>query len=218
MSELSNEQIAALRVDYTLKEFDESHVLANPIEQFKIWFKEALDAQINEPNAMTLSTISTDGIPDSRIVLLKGVTDNGFTFFTNYNSNKAKQMEHNPNVSLVFAWLELQRQVRVIGIVNKLSDEENDLYFSSRPIQSQLGAIASPQSEKIESREVLEKNFQKADELYRQNGKVERPKHWGGYFVEAKKIEFWQGRSSRLHDRLVFKHDEGRWIRYRLAP
>jgi pyridoxamine 5'-phosphate oxidase len=217
MNELSNKQIAALRVDYSLKEFDETHVLQDPIKQFAIWFKEALDANVNEPNAMTLATVKPDNTPSARIVLLKGFSDAGFSFFTNYNSHKGEQLTQNPNVALVFCWLELQRQVRIEGKVTKLSKKENDEYFYSRPLSSQIGAIASPQSEVIAGRHILEQNYALVErELHKKE--PERPEHWGGFIVEPKLIEFWQGRNSRLHDRFEFTKKQNEWKYKRLAP
>jgi pyridoxamine 5'-phosphate oxidase len=217
MNELSNNKIAALRVDYSLKEFDETHVLADPLKQFSVWFKEALEANVNEPNAMTLATVKPDNTPSARVVLLKGFSELGFSFFTNYNSHKGKQLIQNPNVALVFCWLELQRQVRIEGRVIKLSKQENDEYFYSRPLGSQIGAIASPQSEVIAGRHVLEQNYSVVEnELHEKE--PERPDHWGGFLVVPTLIEFWQGRSSRLHDRFEFKKTENTWKRERLAP
>jgi pyridoxamine 5'-phosphate oxidase len=156
---IDNEAIAAIRKEYTLKEFNESHIITEPINQFKNWFKEAIDAAVNEPNAMSLATIKQDGRPSSRIVLLKGIEDNGFVFYTNYDSNKGKQLGKNSHAALLFFWPELQRQVRIEGLVAKISAQESDAYFASRPIESQIGAHASPQSQPIENRKYLEENF-----------------------------------------------------------
>ncbi len=217
MNELTNQKIAALRVDYSLKVFDESQVLDNPILQFKLWMQEAIEAEANEPNAMTIATIKPDGTPSARVVLLKGITETGFTFFTNYDSHKGQQLTGNPNIAVVFCWLELQRQVRIEGTVTKLSDTENDAYFYSRPIGSQIGAIASPQSQIIPNRMVLEQNFETVKNNL-PNQKLQRPENWGGFFIEPNLIEFWQGRSSRLHDRFEFKKTANSWKRNRLAP
>lgn len=217
MSELTSKQIASLRVDYSLKEFDETHVLADPFKQFEVWFKEALAAAVNEPNAMTLATVKANGKPSARIVLLKGFSSEGFSFFTNYNSHKGADMAHSPYVALVFCWLELQRQVRIEGSITKLSDKENDEYFYSRPLGSQIGAIASPQSTVIPGRHILEQNF-KLIEQELQGKEPERPSHWGGYLVKPTLIEFWQGRQSRLHDRFEFTLQDGGWHKQRLAP
>ncbi len=217
MNELTNKKISALRVDYSLKEFDETHVLSDPIKQFSVWFKEALEANVNEPNAMTIATVKPDNTPSARVVLLKGYSELGFSFFTNYNSHKGQQLIQNPNVALVFCWLELQRQVRIEGKVSKLSKQENDEYFYSRPLGSQIGAIASPQSQIIAGRHVLEQNYSVVEsELHEKE--PERPEHWGGFVVEPTLIEFWQGRSSRLHDRFEFTKFDNGWKHNRLAP
>lgn len=217
MTELTSEKIAALRVDYAKEKFDESDVLSDPFKQFEFWFKEALSAEVNEPNAMTLATVKPDGTPSARIVLLKGFSEKGFTFFTNYNSHKGQQLSANGHVALVFCWLELHRQVRIEGKVERLSGVENDEYFYSRPIGSQLGAIASPQSSVVENRMVLEQNMERAQKEADLNG-IKRPEHWGGYVVVPQTIEFWQGRPSRLHDRFLFEKQEDGWKRSRLAP
>jgi pyridoxamine 5'-phosphate oxidase len=215
---LSNEAIAAIRKDYTLKEFDDSNILANPMDQFKIWFKEAIDAAVNEPNAMSIATIKQDGTPSSRIVLLKGIQDNGFVFYTNYNSHKGKQLAGNKHAALLFFWPELQRQVRIEGTVSKIAESESDAYFASRPIESQIGAHASPQSEVIPGRHVLEENYEKFKLLFDRTPLI-RPSHWGGFMVEPKSIEFWQGRASRLHDRFLYtKTQVLQWTHTRLAP
>lgn len=214
MATLNNEQLTALRVDYSLKTFDENQVLNDPFEQFSVWFEEALKAQVTEPNAMTLATVKPDLTPSARIVLLKGVSDEGFSFFTNYDSGKGRHLSARPHAALVFNWLELQRQVRIEGSVEKLSDEDNDAYFYARPLGSQIGAIASPQSRVIEHREDLERAFKLAQD----QPEVIRPQHWGGYMVKPHLVEFWQGRSNRLHDRFVFIKDENSWLRNRLAP
>jgi pyridoxamine 5'-phosphate oxidase len=217
MNELTNKKIAALRVDYRLKEFDETHVLADPIKQFSAWFQEALEADVNEPNAMTLATVKQDNTPSARVVLLKGFNESGFSFFTNYNSHKGQQIIQNPNVALVFCWLELQRQVRIEGKVSKLSKQESDDYFYSRPLSSQIGAIASPQSTVIEGRHVLEQIYSAVENKLHEKA-PERPGHWGGFKVEPTLIEFWQGRSSRLHDRFEFVKSGNGWKYNRLAP
>jgi pyridoxamine 5'-phosphate oxidase len=217
MKLLTNEEIAMLRVDYTLKKFDETDVLSDPIKQFEVWFNEAATAQVNEPNAMTLASVKADGSPSARIVLLKGFNEQGFTFFTNYKSHKGDQLLQNPKVALVFCWLELQRQVRIEGIAHKISDSENDAYFYSRPLGSQIGAVVSPQSQVIAGREVLEQDYHAVEQQVGVNP-IKRPDHWGGYIVEPTLVEFWQGRSSRLHDRFEFIRNEQTWIRNRLAP
>lgn len=216
MSELSS-HIEKLRVDYSLKRFDEADVLADPFVQFEQWLHEAIQAQVNEPNAMVLSTIKLDLSPSSRAVLLKGFSRNGLIFYTNYESNKAKQISHNNRVALNFLWLELQRQVRVEGIVTTLNDEENDRYFISRPIGSQIGAHASPQSAVVQGREELERRFREFESLFNQKPIV-RPRHWGGFVVIPHLFEFWQGRENRLHDRFQYQQIKDGWQIDRLAP
>ncbi|MEB3215158.1 MAG: pyridoxamine 5'-phosphate oxidase [Nostocales cyanobacterium 94392] len=210
--------IADLRQDYTLEGLNETEVNSNPFVQFKEWFDQALSANILEPNAMTIATTTTEGVPSARMVLLKDFDDRGFVFYTNYNSQKAQELAENPQAALVFWWAELQRQVRICGRVEKVEDTESDQYFYSRPFNSRLGAWASNQSEVIESREVLEKHLQELTEKY-QNQDVPRPPHWGGIRVIPTEIEFWQGRSSRLHDRLVYiRNVDDSWKIERLSP
>lgn len=211
-----NKSTADIRKDYTLKTLDEKDVLNNPFQQFEIWWNEAIDSNIDEVNAVTLSTINQQKKPTSRIVLLKGFDIEGFSFFTNYNSSKGNQIEKNANVALCFFWKELQRQVRIEGVATKLSDEANDEYFNSRPLGSRIGAWASPQSEVIKSRTVLEENEKKIQEEFGDN--IKRPNHWGGYKVIPNYFEFWQGRSSRLHDRICFDFENNNWKITRLAP
>lgn len=210
--------IADLRRDYTLESLSEKDVQKDPISQFSKWWKEALDAKVEEANAMTLATAAGDGVPSARIVLLKDFNELGFTFFTNYNSYKGQQIAENPKACLLFFWKELERQVRIIGIITPISASENDEYFQSRPEASRIGALVSPQSSVIESREWLDERFQeKARELEGQY--IPRPAHWGGYLVKPVIMEFWQGRPSRLHDRLQYTLDEdGGWKLERLAP
>src|SRR5258706_2831790 len=182
-----------IRKDYKLQSFSEKEALADPFAQFGKWWKEALDAGVDEVNAMTLATASADGMPDARIVLLKGFDDKGFTFFTNYNSSKGQQLLENPRASLVFFWKELERQIRISGLAVTVSDQESDEYFNSRPEGSRIGAWASPQSEVIDDRAWLEQNEQKIREGFL-DGKISRPPHWGGYRIRPTRIEFWQGR------------------------
>lgn len=209
--------IADLRQDYTKETLNESDVDPNPFVQFQRWFDQAVNAELPEPNAMTLATASKDGIPAARIVLLKAVDDRGFTFFTNYNSAKGKELEANPQAALVFLWTELERQVRIVGTVEKITSEESDGYFFSRPHNSRLGAWASNQSEVIPNRDVLEQNLAALKTEY-ENREVPRPQHWGGFRVIPREIEFWQGRSSRLHDRLRYRFQNGTWVIDRLSP
>jgi pyridoxamine 5'-phosphate oxidase len=210
--------IADLRKEYQLKSLSEADVAPGAIEQFKSWWDEAVQAQIDEVNAMTLATATLDGVPSARVVLLKGFSEEGFRFFTNYHSAKGKQLNENPRACLVFFWKELERQVRVTGTVAKLAAELSDEYFYSRPVGSRIGAWTSPQSQVIESREWLqneELNFKK--EFNEKN--ILRPPHWGGYLVKPLVIEFWQGRASRLHDRLQYTMlENGEWKVERLAP
>lgn len=210
--------IADIRIDYKRHSLSESDVQANPVRQFDQWWNEAISSQIDEVNAMTLATASSDGLPAARIVLLKGYDDAGFVFFTNYQSFKGQQLEENPRACLVFFWKELERQVRITGLIEKVSAEESDLYFSSRPESSRIGAWASPQSQVIEDRSILEKNEAELTKAFA--GKpIPRPLHWGGYRVKPVNIEFWQGRPSRLHDRIQYSlGDNGHWIIERLAP
>ena len=212
------DHIANIRKDYRLKSFMESDADASAIRQFEKWWKEATDSEIPEVNAMTLATASSDGLPSARIVLLKGLNENGFSFFTNYNSFKAQQLEENPRACLVFFWKELERQVRVTGVIQKLPAAESDEYFNSRPEGSKIGAVASPQSQAIPARDWLENEVKKTTEKFA--GKfIARPEFWGGYLVRPVTIEFWQGRSSRLHDRLQYTlEDSGKWKMERLAP
>jgi pyridoxamine 5'-phosphate oxidase len=209
--------IADIRKDYRLQSLNEEDA-GSPFRLFDKWWKEALEAQIDEVNAMTLATASADGVPSARIVLMKGFDENGFVFFTNYNSFKGQQLEENPRATLVFFWKELERQVRVTGLVSKTSAEESDSYYNSRPEGSRLGAWASPQSQVIENRQWLEDNERQYREQFAGKS-VTRPEHWGGYRVKPVTVEFWQGRSSRLHDRLQFSLlTDGVWQLERLAP
>ena len=211
-----NEQIAALRKDYRHSELLESEVDADRIMLFHKWFKQAIEAEIAEPNAMCLSTVA-EGKPESRIVLLKGIEHHGFVFYTNYNSHKGQQIETNPNVHLNFAWLDLERQIRISGTAHKISEAESDLYFASRPFESRVGAIVSAQSKVIESREELEKSMSEALAKY-EGTNPPRPQHWGGYAVVPDSIEFWQGRTGRLHDRLLYAKEDHVWKISRLCP
>jgi pyridoxamine 5'-phosphate oxidase len=215
---MMDRNIADLRKDYTLQGLSETEVDPNPFIQFKRWFDQTLAAQLVEPNAMTLATTTREGKPSARMVLLKGFDERGFVFFTNYNSQKGQELAENPQASLVFWWAELERQVRIFGRVEKISDAESDEYFYSRPLNSRLGAWASNQSQTIESRAVLEQRLQELQTKY-QNQDVQRPQHWGGFRTIPLEIEFWQGRSNRLHDRLRYTRlDDNNWKIERLSP
>ena len=210
--------IADIRKVYQLKSLLEKDVDANPIKQFKDWWQQAIESKIEEPNAMTLATCDASGKPSARIVLLKEIKENGFVFFTNYSSRKGKEIEKNPFVSLLFFWKELERQVRIEGLVEKIPAAESEEYFNSRAEGSRIGAWASPQSTVIKGREVIEENVTSLEKRFA-GGTIPRPEHWGGYLVKPVNIEFWQGRSSRLHDRIRYMHDMGeKWIIQRLAP
>jgi len=210
--------IADIRKDYKLQSLSEGDALPDPFAQFEKWWKEALDAGVDEVNAMTLATASADGMPDARIVLLKGFDPKGFTFFTNYDSAKGAQLLENPRACLVFFWKELERQVRISGLAVMVSEAESDEYFNSRPKNSRIGAWASPQSQPIASREWLEENERKMQEQF-SDGVIKRPPHWGGYRIRPTHVEFWQGRPSRLHDRILYNLQiKGDWKIQRLAP
>jgi pyridoxamine 5'-phosphate oxidase len=213
-----NKSIADIRKEYTAENLSEKDADANPIVQFQKWWDAAVTSQILEPNAMTLATASSDGLPSARIVLLKHFDQYGFVFFTNYKSYKAMQLEENPKASLVFFWKELERQVRIVGLVQKLTAKDSDAYYASRPAGSRISAWASPQSSVIENREWLEKEVEEATKKFSEE-EILRPPFWGGYVVKPVIIEFWQGRPSRLHDRLQYSlNDNSTWKIERLAP
>ena len=215
--ELTKEALQNLRQEYRSSELLQQDVDQNPIQQFKRWFTDALNAQLYEPNVMTLATADPYGKPSARIVLLKGFDENGFHFYTNYDSKKGHDLKQNPQAALVFFWPELERQVRIEGMVSKLDPQISTDYFHSRPKASQVGAAASPQSQVIESREALEQQVIELKKQY-EDLEVPRPEHWGGYLVEPQRVEFWQGRPSRLHDRICYDLVDGVWIISRLAP
>jgi pyridoxamine 5'-phosphate oxidase len=205
-----------IRKQYLFSALDEQSVLPDPFDQFQIWLQEAIESDQLEPTAMILSTVDEQGQPHSRVVLLKEFLNDSFVFYTNYEGHKAQQMAQNSRVSLVFFWSALERQVRVEGTVEKISEVLSTSYFKSRPIDSQLGAWASPQSQLIRSQDFLEKQFQYYQQKFGDD--VPKPAHWGGYAVKPMSIEFWQGRANRLHDRLLFSKDSGTWKISRLAP
>lgn len=210
--------IADIRKDYQLQSLTEADVKQDPIGQFAAWWDAAIHASIDEVNAMTLATASPDGIPSARIVLLKGFDKKGFVFFTNYESFKGRQLAENPRACLVFFWKELERQVRITGLVEKTSAGESDAYFHSRPESSRIGAWTSPQSQVIGGRAELEEREKIFMQQFRGKS-IDRPPHWGGYRVKPGTVEFWQGRPSRLHDRIQYSlQDDGSWLIERLAP
>ena len=199
------------------EELDEQTIDREPINQFKRWFDDAVASGMKLPEAMTLATATRDGKPSARVVLLKDVDSDGFVFYTNYRSAKARDLEANPHAALVFYWSQFDRQVRVEGTVERVSTEESRAYFKTRPRESQIGAWASPQSNVIENREVLEARVAELEQLYG-DGEIECPEHWGGYRVKPTRIEFWKGRLGRLHDRIVYERDGMHWNINRLAP
>jgi pyridoxamine 5'-phosphate oxidase len=213
-----NDALAAIRKEYKQRTLLETDVSKNPLEQFHIWLQQAVDSNVEEVNAMTLATCSKEGVPSARTVLLKGITKEGFIFYTNYNSQKGIELKENPRASLLFFWQALERQIRITGLVKKVSATESDVYFKSRPLGSQIGAVTSPQSQVIASRAWLEA----AEATIAATATPEniiRPQHWGGYIVQPVSIEFWQGRPSRLHDRIFYQlQEDGNWKIERLAP
>lgn len=208
--------INTLRHDFTRQTLDKKDVNANPILQFEKWFKEAVEAKVNEPNAMSVSTVSADGRPSSRIILLRNFDEKGFIFYTNYNSRKGEDISKNPHAALLFFWPELERQVRIEGTLSKQTAEESDRYFDSRPRESKLGAWTSEQSKTIENRSILDRAY--VENANKFPGEVPRPPFWGGYVLNPTSLEFWQGRASRLHDRILYKQKRNEWMIERLSP
>jgi pyridoxamine 5'-phosphate oxidase len=211
-------KLSDIRKNYTKNELLTETIDKDPIKQFNHWFREAIESEVLEPNAMTLSTTNAAGRPTSRIVLLKGIEENRFLFFTNYQSSKGKELEQSPACALNFFWPELERQVRIEGIAERIEEKASTAYFQSRPRGSQIGAWASPQSSVIKDRETLEKRVAELEEKYKDAEVLPKPNQWGGFAVESFQIEFWQGRSNRLHDRLVYILHDGAWQISRLAP
>ena len=210
-------ELADIRKDYRLQEMDENRINPDPLKQFEMWLNEALEAKVNEPTAMVLATATTRGVPSARIVLLKAFSERGFGFFTNYDSRKGKEIAFNQQVALLFHWPELERQVRVEGMATQTSAAISDEYFNSRPYESRLSAVISKQSQIVPDRAYLEKIW--AGELAESTDQqVVRPSYWGGYVVDPSRIEFWQGRPNRLHDRILFSREGEEWIISRLAP
>lgn len=212
------QSIAALRKDYTRHALNEEEVAATPVAQFEQWWQEAVASEIEEVNAMTLATAAADGMVDARTVLLKGFDASGFVFFTNYNSVKSQQLTENANCCLLFHWKELERQVRINGLAERIATEESIAYFNSRPDGSKIGAWASPQSMVVAGKAWLAETFHYYAERFK-HGEIPKPPHWGGFRVKPARIEFWQGRPNRMHDRIVYTPDgNGAWKRQRLAP
>ncbi len=210
--------IADIRTDYKMQQLTETDVAATPKAQFDKWWNDAVKSDIHEVNAMTLATVNSEGVPDARIVLLKGYDEQGFVFFTNYTSAKGNELQDNKNACLVFFWKELERQVRITGITERVSEAESTAYFNSRPSGSKIGAWASPQSSTVSGADWLHENFDKYAQQFA-NKEITRPPHWGGYRVVPFKTEFWQGRPSRMHDRILYeKQTDGSWKIERLAP
>lgn len=215
---MAKEFLPGMRKDYGKDSLTKESVHADPMMQFEEWFKAAMKSDGDEANVLTLSTLGEDQIPEGRIVLLKFYAEDGFTFYTNYSSNKAKQLEKHPYASMTFHWKSQERQVRIKGRIIKVDPIISDEYFKERPLGSRIGAWASPQSEEIPNREFLESRVEEIQEKFENKNDIPRPDFWGGYLLEPVRIEFWQGRPSRLHDRIVYDWIDGQWVTKRLAP
>lgn len=214
---MNQRELSAMRREYARETLDEQHTKENPLEQFRLWFDEAAKACVMEPNAMTLATVTPAGRAAARVVLLKDFDEDGFVFYTNYKSAKGRELAQSPGVTLLFFWPELERQVRISGLTEKVSEAESEEYFHSRPLEAKWGAWASKQSEKIADRAQLEEWYNEVKQKFAEQ--VPRPPHWGGYRVRPDYFEFWQGRPGRMHDRIVYEQQGGDgWIRYRLSP
>ena len=214
---INNNEIANLRREWSSKKLDESNVSSNPFGQFSEWMREAIDAEILDPNAMTLATADKNGVPSARIVLLKSIDEKGLVFYTNYESKKGKELAENPKASVVFFWKELERQLRIVGAVERISKKESKEYFLTRPYESQIGALVSKQSSEIKNRKSLEEKFEEIKNKYPEN-KVPLPEFWGGFRIVPDRFEFWQGRPNRLHDRIAYLKEKGKWKIVRLSP
>ncbi len=215
---MNQTKIAELRKDYQLLTLDEKDIEKHPSDQFEKWFKDVLKCDFREPTAVILATCSRDAKPSARTVLMKEFSKDGFTFFTNYHSRKGRELEENPKATLLFYWDLLERQVRVEGMVEKVSDEESDKYFDFRPRESRISAIASPQSQVVENRESLESKVNELTSEFVNEERIPRPPNWGGFILKPHYFEFWQGRANRLHDRIAYVHHNKLWKIFRLAP
>lgn len=210
--------LANMRKEYSKASLDVSNVLTNPIEQFEKWFREAVQSEVPEPNAMTLATVNENGRPSARVILLKEVEHQKFVFFTNYQSDKGRELENNPACALTFFWPELERQVRIEGIASRIDVKRSEEYFQSRPRGSQIGAWSSPQSSIIQDRVILEERVKQVEKKFEGQQVLPKPQQWGGFEVDPVLVEFWQGRPNRLHDRIQFSKIDGMWKIHRLAP
>lgn len=212
------QKLADIRKDYSKASLDISIIQKNPIRQFELWFNEATNSEVQEPNAMNLATLNERGQPSSRIVLLKGIEDDKFQFYTNYQSKKGKELDTNPACALTFFWPELERQVRIEGVAERADAKTSDTYFKSRPRESQIGAWSSPQSSILENRTILEERVKQMQEKFSTETDLPRPHQWGGYLITPLLVEFWQGRPNRLHDRIEYTLVDNVWQMHRLAP